>query len=68
MPPEWAHATMSMGSVDGAIRVSSHMSLVDQYQSIADTIVQLFILLPFCCDWLVATRFDREMHNDEKGE
>ncbi len=25
-------------------------------------------LLPFCCDCLIATRFDREMHNEGKGE
>ena len=49
-------------------RNSSRMILVDRYQSIVDTFVQLFVLLPFCCDCLIAIRFDRDMHDEEKGE
>jgi hypothetical protein len=44
----------------------ARMILVGRYQSIADTLVQLFIYLPFCCDRLIATRSDREMRR--KGE
>jgi hypothetical protein len=59
-------AKVSTRHCHGVVATLSHMILVDRYQSIADTFVQLCIYLPLCCDCLIATRFDREMRNDEE--
>jgi hypothetical protein len=39
-----------------------------RYESIVDTIVQLFVLLLFCCDAFIAARFGGELNNEGKGE
>jgi hypothetical protein len=59
------------GSCEAAlyvVRYGQRMILVDRYQSIVDTLVQLFVFCPFVVIASLRRRFDRDMRNQEKGE